>query len=138
LTESPGLHARKMYVSIVDEAGTLVAQRNLDACPERFLALIRPYRTGLVVGCECMFAWYWLADLCRDEGIDFVLGHALYMKAIHGDKTKNDRIDSEKIARLEKKHGKAKALAILAAKLARAVYWMLKRQEAFNVNRCFR
>jgi transposase len=41
-----------------------------------------------------------LADLCRAEAIDFVLGHALYMKAIHGGKTKNDRIDSEKIARL--------------------------------------
>jgi hypothetical protein len=52
------LHARKMYASIVDEAGTLVAQRNLDACPERFLTFIRPYREGLVVGCECMFAWY--------------------------------------------------------------------------------
>jgi hypothetical protein len=26
------------------------------------------------------------------------LGHALYMKAIHGGKTKNDRIDSHKIA----------------------------------------
>jgi hypothetical protein len=37
-----------------------------------------------VVGCECMFTWYWLADLCADEGIDFVLGHALYMRAIHG------------------------------------------------------
>jgi transposase len=94
------LHARKMYVSIVDEAGTLVAQRILDACPERFLAFIRPYREGLVVGCECMFAWYWLADLCRGEAIDFVRGHAFYMKAIHGGKTKNDRIDSEKIARL--------------------------------------
>ena len=30
----------------------------------------------------------------------FVLGHALYMRAIHGGKTKNDKIDSEKIARL--------------------------------------
>jgi transposase len=94
------LHARKMYVSVVDAAGTLVEQRNLDAGPESFLALVGPYRAGLVVGCECMFAWYWLADLCRGEGIDFVLGHALYMKAIHGGKTKNDRIDSEKIARL--------------------------------------
>ena len=33
-------------------------------------------------------------------GIDFVLGHALYMKAIHGGKAKNDRIDSLKIATL--------------------------------------
>jgi transposase len=47
-----------------------------------------------------MFCCYWLADLCAKEKISFVLGHALYMKAIHGGKTKNDKIDSEKIAML--------------------------------------
>ena len=47
-----------------------------------------------------MFAWYWLADLCAEEQIRFVLGHALYMKAIHGGKAKNDRIDALKIATL--------------------------------------
>ena len=47
-----------------------------------------------------MFAWYWVADLCQAEGIPFVLGHALYMKAIHGGKTKNDKIDAHKIATL--------------------------------------
>ena len=41
-----------------------------------------------------------LADLCRSEQIAFVLGHALYMKAIHGGKAKNDRIDAHKIATL--------------------------------------
>jgi len=45
-----------------------------------------------------MFTWYWLADLCAAEGITFVLGHALAMKAIHGGKAKNDKIDSHKIA----------------------------------------
>lgn len=30
----------------------------------------------------------------------FVLGHALHMKAIHGGKAKNDRIDSEKIVEI--------------------------------------
>src|ERR1700757_1347015 len=45
-----------------------------------------------------MCTWYWLADLCQREGITFVLGHALYMKAIHGGKAKNDRIDAQKIA----------------------------------------
>jgi transposase len=45
-----------------------------------------------------MFTWYWLADVCAREGIPFVLGHALTMKAIHGGKAKNDRIDSNKIA----------------------------------------
>ena len=56
----------------------------------------------MVVAVECLFAWYWVADLCREEKIPFVLGHALYMKAIHGGKAKNDDIDAEKIARLLK------------------------------------
>jgi transposase len=47
-----------------------------------------------------LFTWYWLADLCAQEGIPFVLGHALYMKAIHGGKAKHDQIDSPKIAAL--------------------------------------
>ena len=47
-----------------------------------------------------MFAWYWLADLCAEHGIPFVLGHALYMKAIHQGKSKNDRLDAAKIAGL--------------------------------------
>src|SRR5499426_3786082 len=45
-----------------------------------------------------MFTWYRLADLCERAGIVFVLGHALYMRAIHGGKAKNDRIDAHKIA----------------------------------------
>jgi transposase len=36
------------------------------------------------------------------------------------------------LVRLEKKHDKGKALTILAHKLARAVYYMLKRQTAFD------
>ncbi len=55
-----------------------------------------------MIGVECMFAWYWVADFCADHGIELVLGHARYMKAIHGGKAKNDKIASEKIARLLK------------------------------------
>jgi hypothetical protein len=32
----------------------------------------------------------------------FVLGHALYMKAIHGGKATNDKIDAHKIAALRR------------------------------------
>jgi transposase len=41
------------------------------------------------------------------------------------------------LARLEKKHDKGQALTILAQKLARAVYDMLKRQGAFNTEKFF-
>jgi transposase len=92
------LHARSMYVCILDAAGTVVVHKDLPAEPESFLRVIAPYRDDLVVAVECIFTWYWLADLCARECIRFVLGHALYMKAIHGGKAKNDKIDSHKIA----------------------------------------
>jgi transposase len=92
------LHARSMYVCIVNHAGEVLLHRNMQAAPAPLLKAIAPYREGLVIAVECMFTWYWLADLCAQEGIAFVLGHALYMKAIHGGKAKNDKIDSQKIA----------------------------------------
>ena len=94
------LHARFMYICILDNEGNVVYHKNHRCSPEEFLNVIAPFRNGLAVGVECIFCWYWLADLCDEEGIDFILGHALYMKAIHGVKTKNDKIDSLKIARL--------------------------------------
>jgi hypothetical protein len=94
------LHARSMYLCILNAAGEIVLHRNMAAAPEPFLAAIAPYRENLVVGVECIFCWYWLADLCAAEKIEFVLGHALYMKAIHGGKAKNDKIDAYKIASL--------------------------------------
>jgi hypothetical protein len=195
------LHTRVMYLCILKSEGETVLHRNVAARPEPFRKAVAPYRDGLVVGAECMFNWYWLADLCEDEGIPFVLGHALYMKAIHGGKVKNDRVDSLKIAtllrggmfpiayvyprhmrptrdllrrrqalrtlrrqdrqrppqvglseaatlfirhsergkklfaRLERKHSKGKALSVLAHKLGRATYFMLQRNQVFDMNK---
>lgn len=94
------LHARSMYTHVLDAAGSTVFERDLPAGPEEFLDAVAPFRDGLVVGAECMFAWYWLADLCEDQQIPFALGHALYMRAIHGGKSKSDKIDAAKIAGL--------------------------------------
>jgi transposase len=85
-------------VCIVDATGQVVVHRNVQSTPAAFLETVAPYRDDLVVAAECMFTWYWLADVCAAEGIPFVLGHALAMGAIHGGKAKNDRIDSHKIA----------------------------------------
>ena len=40
--------------------------------------------------------------------------------------------------RIEKKRGKARAFSYLAVKLGRAVYYMLKRNEAFEIDRMLR
>ena len=94
------LHARSMYLCILDHQGNVVFHQDLPAEPTAFLEAVAPFRQDLVVCCECLFCWYWLADLCVDQDLPFVLGHALYMKAISGGKTKDDRIDSKKIAQL--------------------------------------
>jgi transposase len=87
-----------MYVCILDQAGETLLHRNMPASPEALLKAIAPYRDQIVIAAECMFTWYWLADFCAEHRIPFVLGHALYMKAIHGGKAKNDKIDAHKIA----------------------------------------
>ena len=95
------LHARQMYVCLMDRDGKKLVHTNVRNNDFAFfLKLVAPYRHDLTVCAECMFGWYWLADACQDAGIHFVLAHALYLKAIHGGKNKNDRIDSEKIAHL--------------------------------------
>ena len=61
-----------MYVCVLDEKGEIREHRNMNTNPESFLAAIAPFREDVVVAVECMFTWYWLADLCRKEGIPFV------------------------------------------------------------------
>ena len=193
------LHARNMYLRVLDKSGNVRCHRRVPAQRDAFLGAVRRYRRDLVVAVECLFCWYWLADVCAEEGIDFVLGHALYMKAIHSGKAKNDRIDSHKIAtllrggslpmaysrlvtcswesdgkrkhsgggtrkmgnvhlkwafseaaalylrgnpvgkkfyeRLQKKHGRGKAMGVLSTKLGRAAYYMLKRNTPFDQER---
>src|SRR5262249_29431399 len=96
------LHARPLFLVTLDRDGKIVFARTMPAAPEPFLRAVAPFRDGLLVACECMHCWYWLADTCRDEKIAFVLGHAWAMRAVHGCKTKCDRKDAEAIARLLK------------------------------------
>jgi transposase len=50
------------------------------------------------VAVACLFTWDWLADLCAQEGMPFVLGQALDMPALHGGKATHDTIDAHKMA----------------------------------------
>ena len=96
------LHTNKMFLCILDETGEIRLHQNIETNRKIFMNTIQPFKEDMVVAVECMFTWYWIADLCVKENIPFVLGHALYMKAIHGGKAKNDKIDSRKIAVLLK------------------------------------
>lgn len=94
------LHARTLFLVVLDHAGTVRLKRNLPARPDAFLQAVAPFRPDLVVACECVHTWYWLADRCAAAGIPFLLGDAWGMKAVHGNKTKSDAHDADTIARL--------------------------------------
>lgn len=60
------------------------------------------------------------------EGIEFILGHALYMRCIHGGKAKNDKVDSEKIARII--HGRNFPLAYAYPAELRPIRDLMRRR----------
>ena len=101
----------------------------MDTDRDRFLKVIAPFREDIAVAVECIFTWYWIADLCHEHNIPFVLGHALYMKAIHGGKAKNDKIDSHKIAALLK--GGMMPMAYVYPAKMRATRDLLRRRNHF-------
>jgi hypothetical protein len=96
------LHANATYVCILDATGEIVAHKNIPPPLERLPTADQTLSVTAwwSAASTCSPGTGWLADLCADENIDFVLGHALYMRAVHGGKAKNDKIDSHKIAAL--------------------------------------
>jgi len=120
------LHARSLYVCIIDQEGNTCVHKEISASPDTLQSILKPYIGDVVVGVECMHCWYWVSDFCEDIGVDFILGHALYMKAIHGGKAKNDRIDSFKIANLMR--GGNFPLAYVYPKEMRATRDLLRRR----------
>jgi transposase len=92
-------HSKDSYICLADKEQNILVHRKIgNRNTPILLKILEPYKGNIVVAAESSFAWYWLADLCEENGIEFILGHALYMKAIHGGKAQNDRIDSKKIA----------------------------------------
>ncbi len=49
------LHARRMYICVLDAEGQVCVHRNGPATPEHFLKTIAAYREDLVVAVECIF-----------------------------------------------------------------------------------
>ena len=94
------LLARTMYICVINNSGETVFHKNMECSRDNLELVTNTFGKDIVVGVECIFTWYWVADFCAERGIDFALGHAYYMKSIHGGKTKSDKIDSEKIANM--------------------------------------
>lgn len=95
------LHGRSLYACMMNRKGEKLVHRKVRDNNLEYLAkLLAPYRHDLTVCCESTFNWYFLADWCRQQGIQFVLGHAAMIRAVHQAKVKNDRVDSETLTNL--------------------------------------
>jgi len=94
------LHAKNITVCVLNKSGKIILHKEIPSDMELLISLLKRYLKDIAIACESTFNWYWLGDGCREHKIPFYLGHALYMKHIHGGKIKNDWVDSKKIADL--------------------------------------
>lgn len=94
------VHPNRSQVCVMDKTGKIMLNRNFQNSISNLTNLIQPYQDNIAVGCESTYTYYWLADGCAESDIPFYLGHALYMKAISGNKQKNDPLDAQTIANL--------------------------------------
>jgi hypothetical protein len=120
------LHARTMSVCLLRQDGEVMLHRHMSASPDALLQAIAPSRDDRVIAVACLFMWYWLADLGAQDGLPFVLGHALSMKAIHGGKAKNEKLDSQNIA--GRRRGGMLPQASVAPAAMRAPHALVRRR----------
>ena len=76
------LHKRNSYLATVSHEGETIKHRRIPNDKVAFMDYLsqigKPHK--LVV--ESTANWYWLRDFLVEQGIEFVLAHAKYLKAI--------------------------------------------------------
>jgi transposase len=94
------LHRRLIVVCTVDENGMVVARSRMKTDPVLVSEYFRRWPDQHRAVVECTTGWYWFSDLLRSLGVDVVLAHAKYLKAISYAKVKTDAVDALTLAQL--------------------------------------
>ena len=94
------VHRKRSQVAVVDEAGTVLANRNVDNGVEQVLGVIGPLPTHTPVAFEAAFGWGWLVEMLEDYGYEPHLVHPSRCKAIASARLKNDKVDAAILAQL--------------------------------------
>lgn len=76
------LHARNLFICVIDQEGHKVAEKRLKNYMNTILDFLSPYLHNLNVAVESTLNWYWLVDGLQEQGIPVSLAHTLYLKAI--------------------------------------------------------
>lgn len=94
------LHRDNSMITTVDSTGKIINQQKLandeSSILDYFFSMGNQHRAVV----ETTSSWYWLSDLLTEHGIDLVLAHAKYLKAISYAKVKTDKVDSQTLANL--------------------------------------
>jgi transposase len=94
------VHRRRTQVSVMDEDGHELFNRNVPNDPERLADVLCGAEPGTPVAFESAYGWGWLAELLEDMGLEPHLAHAKSCKAITHARLKNDRVDARILAHL--------------------------------------
>lgn len=92
------LHSDNSYITTIDENGAVVKQQRLENIDNAVLEYFHCLPGAHQAVVESTTGWYWLNDLLSDHGIELVLAHAKYLKAISYAKVKTDKVDSQTLA----------------------------------------
>lgn len=94
------LHRRLIVICTVDDNGTVVTRGRMKTDPALVTEYFQRWPDQHRAVVECTTGWYWFSDLLRSLGIDVVLAHAKYLKAISYAKVKTDAVDALTLAQL--------------------------------------
>jgi len=94
------LHKDNSVITTIDKNGRIIHQSrvtNRDYDILNYFSLIKGDHKVVV---ESTANWYWLSDLLHHHGIEMILAHSKYLKAISYAKVKTDKVDSLTLAQL--------------------------------------
>ena len=94
------LHKDMSWITTIHEDGSVIKQGKVPNDPGRILEFFFSLEGEHRAVVESTSNWYWLSDLLREHGINLVLAHAKYVKAISYAKVKTDKVDSSTLAQL--------------------------------------
>jgi transposase len=92
------LHSDNCYITTLDDNGSVVKRQRIENDNERVLDYFHSLPGSHQAVVESTTGWYWLNDLLGDNGIELILAHAKYLKAISYAKVKTDKVDSQTLA----------------------------------------
>lgn len=94
------LHKEYSTITVLDEEGNEIDQRNIPNDAEDFTLYLKPWKGKIKVALEATYNWYWLVDLLQRLGCEVKLAHPYKTRIIGEAKVKTDKIDSRILAQL--------------------------------------